>query len=255
MKWEADRQTLGIGQTLLTHLQGLFESSPPEDLHSAREPGYHITGHVGCAVGHGLDLDRLQDTVPNVYLTQLAHESLSSVKAPAHNILWKPSSAIKTASATTTSLKVIIPLSGGRESVQLWMNFYLICITAFFLVNDATTFVCTGALFSEDALYIQHTKTVSDQPKCGFHVSGQFSGQFGTHCTRLPAPAPGWWLPLVWWGATPPGCLQFPASPRLGKPPTGHLEWSTRCRCGATSRHVPPRAAGQPGVRVRFILM
>lgn len=100
--------------------------------------------------------------------------------------------------------------------MQLWMNFYLICITAFFLVNDATTFVCTGALFSEDALYIQHTKTVSDQPKCGFHVSGQFSGQFGDPLHTLTCSCPRM--------MTPPGLMGCHAA-RLSPVPCFSPSW------------------------------
>lgn len=62
----------------------------------------------------------------------------------------------------------------------------------------------------------------------------------------VPAPARGWWLLQVWWGARLPGFHQCPASAHFGKHPTGRPVWSRRCRRGATFHHGPPKAAGQP---------
>lgn len=81
---------LSVGETLLTHLQRPLERSPPEHFHVAGQPREHVPGHVGAAVGHGLDLHRLQNTVPDVHLTQLAHKGLSSIEAPAHHVLQGP---------------------------------------------------------------------------------------------------------------------------------------------------------------------
>lgn len=90
IKAEAVKQFLSIGQPLLTQLQRPLECSPPKHFNVACQPGDHVPGDVSTAVGHGLDLDRLQNAVPNVHLTQLAHEGLSRVKAPAHHVLWVP---------------------------------------------------------------------------------------------------------------------------------------------------------------------
>lgn len=79
-----------LGQTLLTHLQRAFECSPPKNFHIARQPGDYVSGHVRAAVGHGLYLCWLQNTVPNVHLTQLAHECLSGIESAAHHVLEGP---------------------------------------------------------------------------------------------------------------------------------------------------------------------
>ncbi|TNN49226.1 Transmembrane protein 130 [Liparis tanakae] len=74
-------------QPLLTRLHGPLERSPPKHLHVGGQPGDHVPGDVGAAVGHGLDLHRLQNAVPKVHLTQLPHEGLAGVEAPAHHVL------------------------------------------------------------------------------------------------------------------------------------------------------------------------
>lgn len=81
---------LSVGQPLLAYLQGPLERSPPENFDVARQPGDDIPRDVRSAVGHRLDLDGLQNAIPNVHLTQLAHESLSGIKAPAHHVLEEP---------------------------------------------------------------------------------------------------------------------------------------------------------------------
>lgn len=84
---KADGWTLSIGQSVLTHLQGPLECPPPKHLNIAGVPGDDIPGHVSTAVSNGLDLGWLQNSVPNIYLTQLTHKGLSRIKVPAHHIL------------------------------------------------------------------------------------------------------------------------------------------------------------------------
>lgn len=92
---KADGWALSIGQSVLTHLQGPLKCPPPKHLNIAGLPGDDIPGQVWTAVSHGLDLGGLQNSVPNVHLTQLAHKSLSSIKVPAYHILYGPKTGCK----------------------------------------------------------------------------------------------------------------------------------------------------------------
>lgn len=89
-KWintKADEWASSTGQSVLTRLQGPLKCPSPKHLHIAGQPGDDIPRHVNAAVSHGLDLGWLQNSVPNIHLTQLAHKGLSSIKVPTHHVL------------------------------------------------------------------------------------------------------------------------------------------------------------------------
>ena len=81
---------LGLRQPVLTQLQGDLGGSTPKHLHIGVQPGHHVPRGVGGAVGHVLDLHRLQDTVPDVDLAQLPHKGLRGVEASTYYILLRP---------------------------------------------------------------------------------------------------------------------------------------------------------------------